>query len=146
VASTPVAPAPIVKPPPKEPKPLNFLIDTPPIPVSDYELIKLTALFVARNGRNFMNTLSKKEARNFQFDFLKSNHALFGHFTRLVEMYAKVLNPKKDVIKDLERFMESKYNALEDIYSQVAYQRHKEETARMEKEKVEVEKGKYLPI
>jgi splicing factor 3A subunit 1 len=141
-----VAPAPVVKPIPKEPKALSFLIDTPPIPSIDYEMIKLTALFVARNGRNFMNNLAKKEARNFQFDFLKSNHALFGYFTRLVEMYSKLLNPKKDMLRDLERFMESKFNALEDIYGRVAYQRHQEETSRKEKERVEEERGKYCFI
>lgn len=89
-----------------------------------------------------MNNLAKKEARNFQFDFLKSNHGLFGHFTRLVEMYSRILNPQKEMSKDLERFVESKFNALEDIYGRVAYQRHQEETARKEKEKVEEEKGK----
>lgn len=138
-----MAPVPIVKPPPKEPKGLSFLIDTPPIPIIDYELIKLTALFVARNGRSFMNSLAKKEVRNFQFDFLKSNHALFGHFTRLVEMYAKILNPKKEILIELERFVDSKFNALEDIYGRVAYQRHQEETVRKEQERVEEEKGKF---
>ena len=108
--SAPAAIAPVAKPPPKEPKNLYFLLDTPPINAMDYELLKMTALFVARNGRNFMNNLAKREGRNFQFDFLKSNHQLFGYFTRLVEMYSKILNPKKDILKELEILVKSKFN------------------------------------
>jgi len=59
------------------------------------DVIKLTAQFVARNGRAFMNTLAQKEARNYQFDFLRPTHSLFPLFNRLVEEYAKVLAPPK---------------------------------------------------
>ena len=41
-----------------------------------------------------MNSLSIKEQNNYQFDFLKSNHSLFGYFTRLVDQYTKILMPK----------------------------------------------------
>lgn len=53
--------------------------------------MKLTALFVARNGREFMSHLSTKEARNYQFDFLRPTHSLFSTFTKLVEHYTKIL-------------------------------------------------------
>jgi len=35
--------------------------------------------------------LSQREARNYQFDFLRPNHSLFNYFSKLVEHYNKVL-------------------------------------------------------
>lgn len=54
------------------------------------DLIKLTAMFVARNGRPFLTQLMNREMRNFQFDFLKPQHSNFAYFTKLVEQYTKV--------------------------------------------------------
>ena len=56
------------------------------------DLIKMTALFCARNGRHFMTQLMNREARNYQFDFLKPQHSNFPYFTKLVEQYTKVRN------------------------------------------------------
>ena len=53
--------------------------------------MKLTAQFVARNGRSFLTNLMNREQRNFQFDFLRPQHSLFNYFTKLVEQYTKVL-------------------------------------------------------
>lgn len=55
------------------------------------DVVKLTAQFVARNGRQFLTTLMNKEQRNYQFDFLRPQHSLFNYFTKLVEQYTKVL-------------------------------------------------------
>ena len=52
--------------------------------------MKLTAQFVARNGRQFLTSLMNREARNYQFDFLRPQHSLFQYFTRLLEQYTKV--------------------------------------------------------
>jgi splicing factor 3A subunit 1 len=58
------------------------------------EIIKLTAIFVARNGKQFMTTIAQREVRNPQFDFLKPTHPYFAFFTRLVEQYTNILIPK----------------------------------------------------
>uniref|UniRef100_A0A1I7XF47 SURP motif domain-containing protein n=1 Tax=Heterorhabditis bacteriophora TaxID=37862 RepID=A0A1I7XF47_HETBA len=55
------------------------------------DLIRITAIFVARNGRQFLTQLMTREARNFQFDFLKPQHSNFTYFTKLVEQYTKVI-------------------------------------------------------
>lgn len=52
--------------------------------------MRLTAMFVARNGRQFLTQLMNREVRNFQFDFLKPQHSNFPYFTKLVEQYTKV--------------------------------------------------------
>lgn len=64
--------------------------------------MKLTALFTARRGRNFLATLSAKEGRNYQFDFLRPTHSLFGYFNRLVDQYSKVLHPPKETLEQLK--------------------------------------------
>ena len=35
------------------------------------DVVKLTAQFVARNGRQFLTQLMNREQRNYQFDFLR---------------------------------------------------------------------------
>lgn len=52
--------------------------------------MRLTAMFVARNGRQFLTQLMNREVRNYQFDFLKPQHSNFPYFTKLVEQYTKV--------------------------------------------------------
>ncbi len=54
------------------------------------DLMKITALFCARNGRQFMTQVMTREQRNYQFDFLKPQHSNFPYFTKLVEQYTKV--------------------------------------------------------
>ncbi|KAG0152101.1 hypothetical protein CROQUDRAFT_667447 [Cronartium quercuum f. sp. fusiforme G11] len=91
---------------PPEPTSLQFLIEPgqmPKINSVDLEIIKLTALFTARLGRKFVSDLSARESRNYQFDFLRPAHSLFGFFNRLVEQYTRVLIPTPESIERLER-------------------------------------------
>ena len=78
---------------PPEPPALEFLANTPSVSQQDLDIVKLTALFVARNGRGFMDALSNRESRNYQFDFLRPSHSLFSYFNTLVDQYTKVLLP-----------------------------------------------------
>ena len=64
--------------------------------------MKVTALFTARRGRSFLAALSTREGRNYQFDFLRPTHSLFGYFNRLVEQYSKVLLPTKETHTSLK--------------------------------------------
>jgi len=68
----------IIKDPPSE---YEFMIEPSSISAYDLDMVKLTAQFVARNGRQFLTSLMSKEARNPQFDFLKPAHGLFNYFT-----------------------------------------------------------------
>ena len=65
-------------PPPKEPPAdFEFIADPPSISAFDLDVVKLTAQFVARNGRQFLTNLMNREQRNYQFDFLRPQHSLF---------------------------------------------------------------------
>jgi splicing factor 3A subunit 1 len=76
---------------PEQPPEFTFSARMPNLNALDLDVVRLTALFVAKNGRQFMTTLSQKEARNFQFDFLRPNHSLYQFFTRLVDQYTELL-------------------------------------------------------
>ena len=66
------------------------------------DIMKLTALFTARRGRMFLASLSAREGRNYQFDFLRPTHSLFGYFNRLVEQYTKIIQPNKETLVQLK--------------------------------------------
>ena len=65
------------------------------------DIIKLTAQFVARNGRSFLTMLQQREANNKQFDFLKPNHALFSYFQSLVAAYVQVVIVRPETLTQL---------------------------------------------
>lgn len=83
------------RPEPHQPPPddLFTLIRTNPPPYAlALDVIKLTAQFAARHGRNFVTALAAKETRNNLFDFLKPLHPHFIVFQRLVDAYTAILD------------------------------------------------------
>jgi splicing factor 3A subunit 1 len=86
--STPVPQKPKGPEPPPE---FHFSARVPNISAQDLEVVKLTALHVARKGKSWMTALSQREARNYQFDFLRPQHSLYNFFQRLVDQYTILL-------------------------------------------------------
>lgn len=87
-----------------QPRPFEFInTERPHMAAVDHDILKLTALFTARSGRQFTNELATREAGNYQFDFLKPSHSLFGYFNRLVEQYTKVLMAPQETLDQLDR-------------------------------------------
>lgn len=64
----------VLKDPPSD---FEFIADPPSISAFDLDVVKLTAQFVARNGRQFLTNLMHREQKNYQFDFLRPQHSLF---------------------------------------------------------------------
>lgn len=106
--------------------------------------MKLTAQFVARNGRQFMTALSQREQRNYQFDFLRPNHSLFNYFTKLVEQYTKVLIPPKNLNEKLRNNVNNKYQILDRVMQRVEYAAYQEEERKKAEEKEDQERSKNL--
>ncbi|XP_015757556.1 PREDICTED: splicing factor 3A subunit 1-like [Acropora digitifera] len=124
---------------PKEPPPeFEYLADPPSISALDLNVVKLTAQFVARNGRQFLTNLMNREQRNYQFDFLRPQHSLFNYFTKLVEQYTKVLIPPSDVKEKLLKDAHNPKEILDRVMYRVEWIRHQER----EKKKLEDEKEK----
>ena len=107
--------------------------------------MKLTALFTARRGRTFLASLSAREGRNYQFDFLRPTHSLFGYFNRLVDQYSRVINPSKEVLGKLHARTEegARWQTLELARKHAKWQRNKREQDKKREDDQEAEKSEY---
>lgn len=109
--------------------------------VADRDILRLTALFVAKNGRQFMTTLSQREARNYQFDFLRPNHSFYQYFTRLVDQYTELLAPKStENFKVLESNVNDKYNILERARKRAEWSKYQEAQKKKAEEEDDAER------
>ena len=94
------------------------------------DILRLTALFHARRGRAFLSALSVREGRNYQFDFLRPTHSLFGYYNRMVESYQKVMQPPPGQVAALVQDAadpQTKWNTLEDARKRAGFERHRRE-------------------
>ncbi|XP_078491953.1 splicing factor 3A subunit 1-like isoform X1 [Ciona intestinalis] len=130
---------------PKDPPTsFEFTFDPPSISAYDLDVVRLTAQFVARNGRSFLTQLMQREAKNYQFDFLRPQHSMFQYFTKLVEQYTKVFIPPKNVLSKLKN--ETPKSILEDVKYRVAWTKHEDRAKQREKQAVEKERAMYAQI
>uniref|UniRef100_A0A0N5ADX1 Splicing factor 3A subunit 1 n=1 Tax=Syphacia muris TaxID=451379 RepID=A0A0N5ADX1_9BILA len=120
------------------PPPFEFDAEPATINAFDLDLIKLTALFVARNGRQFLTALMNRESRNYQFDFLKPQHSNFTYFTKLVEQYTKVIVPPKDIVEELSAEENNTKKLLENVKYRVGWEKY--QRTQKEKEDAELER------
>ena len=110
--------------------------------------MKLTALFTARRGRNFLANLSAREGRNYQFDFLRPTHSLFTCFNRLVDQYTKILHPNRDVLEQLkERTQEGgRWKTLEIARKHAKWERNKREKDKKRQDDQEAERSEFYKL
>lgn len=132
---------------PKDPPAdFEFIADPPSISALDLDIVKLTAQFVARNGRAFLTQLMNREQRNFQFDFLRPQHSLFQYFTKLLEQYTKVLIPPKTMQQKLRDEVKSIQTVVELVKYRAEYQKYMEAQKAKEEEILERERIAYAQI
>ncbi|KAK5650904.1 hypothetical protein RI129_001933 [Pyrocoelia pectoralis] len=132
---------------PKEPPTdFEFIADPPSISALDLDIVKLTAQFVARNGRQFLTQLMNREQRNFQFDFLRPQHSLFQYFTKLLEQYTKVLIPPKGMQQRLRDESKSAQGVLEQSKYRAEWHKYQEAQRAREEEILERERVAYAQI
>lgn len=116
------------------------------IPSLDLDIIKLTAQYVALNGRAFLNGLLTRESRNAQFDFLKGHHYLFAYFTALVEAYSKVINPPEGTQEKLEKDGEDRADILVRAFEKLDWEAHLEKERQDREDKAAREKETVAAI
>lgn len=133
----------VPKDPPSE---FEFIADPPSISALDLDIVKLTAQFVARNGRQFLTQLMNREQRNFQFDFLRPQHSLFQYFTKLLEQYTKVLIPPKGLQQKLRDEAKSARSVLDNVRYRAEWQKYQEQQKAKEEEILERERVAYAQI
>lgn len=131
-----------------EPPAPVFTLDMPNVTSIDLDIIKMTALFTARRGHSFLNSLSMREGRNYQFDFLRPHHSLFGYFNRLVEQYTKVLFPDKEMLEQLKsRTSEgARWRTLEIAKRHAKWERTKREKDKKRQDDQEAERIAFAEI
>ncbi|KAI9591375.1 Pre-mRNA splicing factor PRP21 like protein-domain-containing protein [Syncephalis fuscata] len=132
--------------PPKEPAAYQFSAIIPTLSAQDLDIIKLTAQFVARNGRQFVNSLAQREQRNYQFDFLRPSHSLFPYFNQLVEQYSKVLMPSSSLQKHVDEFANNKHQLMNRVMERVSYAAYVEAERKKAEDEAEKERVAFLSI
>ncbi|KAK2753778.1 SF3a splicing factor complex subunit [Onygenales sp. PD_40] len=139
---------------PAQPPEFHYSARMPNINALDLEVVKLTALFVAKRGKSFMTALSQRETRNFQFDFLRPQHSLYQFFTRLVDQYTSLLqqddtdgpNSKANRLAELEKNVKNKYHILDRAKQRAEWVKYQEQQKQKKEEQDEQEKIAYAQI
>lgn len=139
---------------PPEPPAFHFSARMPNSHAKDLEVVKLTALFVAKRGKSFVTALSQREARNPQFEFLRPGNSLHQFFTRLVDQYTVLLRPEgidgdtteKKRLTELEANTRSKYQVLERAKQRAAWVKHQEQQKQEKEDQEEQERIEYAQI
>ncbi|KAJ1706380.1 pre-mRNA splicing factor [Aspergillus flavus] len=149
-----VAPEPEQPTGPEPPTEFHFSARMPIINAQDLEVVKLTALFVAKRGKSFMTALSQREARNFQFEFLRPQHSLYQFFTRLVDQYIILLRSEgldqatseKARLAELEHNVQNKYHILDRAKKRAEWVKYQEQQKQKKEEEEEQERIAYAQI
>ncbi|XP_074578611.1 putative splicing factor 3A subunit 1 [Curcuma longa] len=106
----------------------------------ELDIIKLTAQFVARNGKNFLTNLSNREMSNPQFHFLKPTHSMFTFFTTLTDAYSKVLMPSTGLIEKLHKSIKDRTTVLERCLHRLEWERSQEQARQKAEDEIEQER------
>ncbi|KAJ2615007.1 SF3a splicing factor complex subunit [Coemansia sp. RSA 1365] len=131
---------------PQKPDSQRFISTMPAVSAQDLDVIKLTAQFVARNGRQFMTSLAQREANNYQFDFLSPQHSLFGYFCKLVDQYTLAFFPPAELQERLNNDIHDKYQILERAKRRMEWVAFEEDERKQKAEDAEKEKNAFLSI
>ncbi|CAI2347311.1 unnamed protein product [Caenorhabditis sp. 36 PRJEB53466] len=132
---------------PTQPPPsFEFSADPSTINAYDLDLVRLVALFVARNGRQFLTQLMTREARNYQFDFLKPAHCSFSYFSKLVDQYQKVIVPTSNIVTQLNVDVKNRKKLLDDLTYRVSWEKHQKNLKDKEEAEAEKERLAYAQI
>jgi splicing factor 3A subunit 1 len=141
---------------PPEPPEFHFSARMPNISAQDLEVVRLTALFVAQNGRQFMTTLSQRETGNYQFDFLRPNHSLHNFFQRLIDQYTSLLRAgtasgdggkvQEARVRELQAHVDDKFHVLKRAKQRAEWFKFQDEQKQKKEEEAEKERLSYAQI
>ncbi|KAK9102406.1 hypothetical protein Sjap_019660 [Stephania japonica] len=106
----------------------------------ELDIVKLTAQFVARNGKSFLTGLTSREINNPQFHFLKPTHSMFMFFTALTDAYSKVLMPPKGLADKLRSSAADMTTVLERCLHRLEWERSQEQARQKAEDEIEQER------
>ncbi|OAL05789.1 hypothetical protein IQ06DRAFT_240139 [Phaeosphaeriaceae sp. SRC1lsM3a] len=134
---------------PPEPAKFRFSARMPNISAKDLEVLRLTALYTARVGENWLKELRNREAGNPQFEWLRVNHSFFGFFRSLVDQYKILLEEEQTVetrIEELRRNIDNRFHILDRAKQRAEYVKYVTAQKEKEEKKAEDEKKEYATI
>ncbi|KAF2275061.1 uncharacterized protein EI97DRAFT_434625 [Westerdykella ornata] len=134
---------------PPEPPKFRFSARMPNISAKDLEVLKLTALYTAKNGENWLKELRNKESGNFQFDFLRPTHSFFQFFRAIVDQYKILLEEQSTVearIEELRHNVRDRFHVLDRAKQRAAYTKYISQQKEKEEKKKEEEQREYASI
>ncbi|KAL6849928.1 hypothetical protein ACP4OV_020555 [Aristida adscensionis] len=106
----------------------------------ELDIIKLTAQFVARNGKNFLTSLAQRESTNAQFHFIRPTHSMFPFFTSLTDAYSRVLRPEPGLLKELREGSKDLTTVLERCLNRLEWDRSQEQARQQAEDEIEQER------
>ncbi|KAL6627673.1 hypothetical protein ACP70R_031399 [Stipagrostis hirtigluma subsp. patula] len=106
----------------------------------ELDIIKLTAQFVARNGKNFLTSLAQRESNNVQFHFIRPTHSMFPFFTSLTDAYSRVLRPEAGLLKELRDGSKDLTTVLERCLNRLEWDRSQEQARQQAEDEIEQER------
>ncbi|RDA88869.1 hypothetical protein CP532_5482 [Ophiocordyceps camponoti-leonardi (nom. inval.)] len=147
IAAGPVGEAPKLEKPkgPPPPPELHFSAKMPRINQKDLDVLKLTAQYTAKFGRQWMTQLAQREAGNPQFQFLIPNHTFHNFFQHMVEQYSKVLKfhensqLRDEMLSEVRENCQNPSRILERAKQRAAFAKY-QETEKQKKEEEEEKK------
>ncbi|RZC71378.1 hypothetical protein C5167_034675 [Papaver somniferum] len=129
------------------PEPETYTVRLPEgITGEELDIIKLTAQFVARNGKSFLTGLTSREINNYQFHFLKPTHSMFMFFTALADAYSKVLMPPKGLTEKLRNSVVDMTTVLERCLHRLEWERSQEQARLKAEDEIEQERMQMAMI
>jgi splicing factor 3A subunit 1 len=134
---------------PPEPPKFRFSARMPNISAKDLEVLKLTALYTARVGENWLKDLRNREAGNPQFEWLRPNHSFFQYFRSIVDQYKILLEEEHTVqarIEELRKTIDNKFHILDRAKQRAEYVKFVTSQKEKEEKKAEDEKKEYATI
>jgi len=131
----------------EKPPPEIWVVERPqPMTALQDDVIKLSAQFVARNGRSFQTGLMIREQKNPLFGFLQTYHPHHQYFKRLVQLYTRCLLPEKGTIEKLEQTVKDKPGIIKRLMQKVYYERAQKKTEEQKKKDEEAERNAMAMI
>ncbi|XWW94272.1 hypothetical protein V2A60_002215 [Cordyceps javanica] len=141
---------------PPQPPEFQFSARMPRINQKDLDIIRLTALFVAKNGRQFMTQLAQRESGNPQFQFLIPNHTFHNFFQRIIDQYTTLLRAgglggeggklQEEQIAELEKNIADKFYVLTRAKQRGEYIKFQEQEKAKREEAEEEAKAEFARI
>lgn len=134
---------------PPEPLKFRFSARMPQINAKDLEILRVTAMYTARVGENWLKDLRNRESGNAQYEFLRPTHSFFPFFRAIVEQYKILLEEEQTVearIAELQRNIQNRFHVLDRAKGRAEYVKYVTQQKEKEEKKAEDERKEYAAI